>query len=88
LKEQRKMKWSSISEDNVVMRTESIGHGYHGLELCAKKEDYLAKGNGRGVTKMKGLGDDIIIPLGFRAAVRKKMKHDHKIHGTCSMSKD
>jgi hypothetical protein len=66
--------WSPKSESNVVTRTASFGHGQHGPEVCARKNGYDILGKDNQIETRKGLQDDVIIPLGLMATLRRKMR--------------
>jgi hypothetical protein len=75
--------WSSESENNVVLRTASFGLGQQGLEVCARREDYEVVGKDNQLETRRGLHDDIIIPLGLIAVLRRQMKLDKKFPDKC-----
>lgn len=70
--------WSPKNEKEVVMRTAAFGHTPDGLAVCARKGDYEVNGVG-----MKGLREDIVVPLGLMAALRLQMQADGKIKDGC-----
>lgn len=83
IKEQSEREWSKWSDHNVVMRATSFGQGQNGLEVCARRREYNVPGNdNRNVTR-EGLHDDVIIPLGLMATLRRQMKKDNKLPNNC-----
>jgi len=78
---QSERKWESKSESNVVMRTASFGAGQHHLEVCARRRDYEVLGEGGEMRR--GLGEDVVVPLGLLAVVRRQMRMDKKLPGDC-----
>lgn len=67
IEEIEKREWSSRSEDNVVMRTASFGHGIGKLEVCALRNE---RRNGKHGVPIKGLQEDVMIPLGYLMTLR------------------
>ncbi|KAF7869668.1 hypothetical protein EAF04_004452 [Stromatinia cepivora] len=68
--------WEKKSIREEVMRTMSYGYGGHnGLEVCARRSEYSWTTNG--VREMEeGLGEDLLVPLGLMAVVRKRMREE------------
>ena len=85
VKEQSGRVWESGSEGNVVMRTASFGKGQKGLEVCGRRGEYEVPGEGE---KRRGLEEDVVVPLGLLAVVRRQMKMDRKLKGDCWWGKD
>lgn len=68
--------WTRKSSREEVMRTMSYGYGGRsGLEVCARRNDYLWDNNGM-KEKESGLGEDLLVPLGLMAVVRQSMKDE------------
>jgi hypothetical protein len=80
-----KRDWSSDSEKEVVMRTASFGHGINKISVCARKEDYtVISPEGEDIVR-KGLGDNVVVPLGLMAVLRRQKLADHKSEYPCTM---
>ncbi|CZR64990.1 uncharacterized protein PAC_14890 [Phialocephala subalpina] len=71
--------WSPKNEKEVVMRTAAFGYYPDNLQVCARRADYEAGGQ-----KMKGLREDVVVPLGLIAALRLQMKTDGRFKNGCS----
>ncbi len=84
VKEQSERVWESGSRANVVMRTASFGKGQKGLEICGRRGTYEV-GEGE---KRRGLEEDVVVPLGLLAIVRRQMKMDRRLKGDCWWGKD
>ncbi|KAM0310067.1 hypothetical protein ACHAO8_008464 [Botrytis cinerea] len=70
--------WSRFSNREEVMRTASFGYGGNdGLEVCVRRREY--EWTTDGVTVMEtGLGEDLLVPLGLMAVVRRSMRVEQK----------
>ncbi|KAB8297969.1 hypothetical protein EYC80_001746 [Monilinia laxa] len=77
--EQRGTKWKNWKKDSrreEVLRTASYGYGGHlGLEVCARRNEYMWSRNGK-MGREEGMGDDLLVPLGLMAVVRKSMREE------------
>ncbi|KAE8446968.1 hypothetical protein EG329_011450 [Mollisiaceae sp. DMI_Dod_QoI] len=68
--------WSSKSDDRVVMRTASFGHGQQRLDMCMKERDAYIIDNsqiGEGIPKSRrvtGFDDSSLVPFTIIAALR------------------
>ena len=84
--EQNQKEWSSSSSSaaNIVMRTASFGHGPGKLEVCARRRGYAVKDGEGKVSRMEGLGDDVVMPLGLMAVLRKQMENKRRYAKKCS----
>lgn len=80
IEKQNEQHWKSSSENNVVMRTASFGRSINELQVCSRKTDYHVGGGGN---TFRGLGDDIVIPLGLLAVMRTQMVIDGRYKGAC-----
>ena len=60
------------------MRNASFGYGGNdGLEVCVRRREY--EWTTDGVTVMEtGLGEDLLVPLGLMAVVRRSMRVEQK----------
>lgn len=68
--------WKSESRREEVLRTASYGYGGHlGLEVCARRNEYTWSRNGK-MGREEGMGDDLLVPLGLMAVVRKSMREE------------
>ncbi|KAI9649572.1 FKBP12-associated protein [Ciborinia camelliae] len=77
------MAWGTKSRREEVLRTMSYGYGGRdGLEVCARRSEYMWDSNG-GEEREEGLGDDLLVPLGLMAVVRKSMREEEGslLHG-------
>ncbi|CAD6448644.1 f3977661-a282-47cf-8e08-448f0e779779 [Sclerotinia trifoliorum] len=70
--------WERDSVREEVMRTVSYGYGGgSGLEVCARRNEYTW--GTKGVEEREeGLGEDLLVPLGLMAVVRKRMRDEQK----------
>lgn len=76
--------WTPKRENNVVMRTASFGRGHtNGLEVCARRDDYVVNTKEGRMETMKGLGKDVFVPLGLIAATRMQMKLERRLPIDC-----
>jgi len=82
IEQQSEKNWESKSENNVVMRTASFGSGQQHLEVCARRRDYEVLGE-EGSEMMRGLGEDVVVPLGLLSVIRRQMRMDNKLPGDC-----
>ncbi|TGO56341.1 hypothetical protein BCON_0079g00350 [Botryotinia convoluta] len=75
--------WSKESSGEEVMRTASFGYGGgKGLEVCVRRK-YTWTSHGVKVTE-PGLGENLIVPLGLMAVVRRGMRIEQgKIRDGC-----
>ncbi|APA12951.1 predicted protein [Sclerotinia sclerotiorum 1980 UF-70] len=70
--------WERGSVREEVMRTMSYGYGGHdGLEVCARRNEYTWKSKGV-EGREEGLGEDLLVPLGLMAVVRKRMRDEQR----------
>ncbi|KUJ16314.1 uncharacterized protein LY89DRAFT_79868 [Mollisia scopiformis] len=76
--EQGNRTWSPLNEKEVVMRTAAFGYLPEKLEVCARRNEYEVNG-----TKMHGLREDVVVPLGLLAALRLQMRADGKFERGC-----
>lgn len=65
------------------MRTVAFAAQDGSLEVCARKVDYEAPGRDNGTVTKEGLHDDIVVPLGLMAALRRQMKMEKRLKGSC-----
>ena len=83
IQQQSNQDWSSESEDNVVMRTVSFGRGHvNGLEVCARRDNYVVSKEGR-IETMRGFREDVIVPLGLIAATKVQMRLEGRMLVDC-----
>jgi hypothetical protein len=80
-KAQGDREWSDKNEKEVVMRTAAFGYSPSGLEVCARRENYIVENGGE---EMRGLGEDVVVPLGLMAVLRLQMESEGKLKGGCS----
>lgn len=78
--EQSERKWGSGSEANVVMRTASFGHAMNDLEVCIRAGEYEVVVEGKGGMR-KGMGDEMVVPLGLVAVLRRQMREESVLSG-------
>lgn len=76
--------WSKKSSGEEIMRTASFGYGgRNGLEVCVKRREYTWNNHGVKVTE-PGLGEDLLVPLGLMAVVRRSMRMEQgKMMDSC-----
>ncbi|QSZ34330.1 hypothetical protein DSL72_005921 [Monilinia vaccinii-corymbosi] len=76
-------RWRKESRQEEVLRTASFGYGGNvGLEVCARRNEYTWERRGK-IERQEGMGDDLLVPLGLMAVVRKSMREERGVlsHG-------
>jgi hypothetical protein len=72
---QSEKKWESKSASNVVMRTVGFGKTMpENSSVYAKREDYQGERGNLKEKELKGLGEDLLVPLGLMIALRRHSK--------------
>ncbi|EPE32728.1 hypothetical protein GLAREA_07862 [Glarea lozoyensis ATCC 20868] len=70
--------WSKKNEKEVVMRTATFGKLVREISICAKRNDYKAVDEEGVEVVRKGLGDDLVVPMGLIAVLRRQKVLDSK----------
>ncbi|KAF7854436.1 uncharacterized protein EAF02_011611 [Botrytis sinoallii] len=82
--------WSKESNGEEVMRTASFGYGGNkGLQVCVKRRNYTWSTSAGVQVTEPGLGEDLLVPLGLMAVVRRSMRMEQgKMRDNCRWPED
>lgn len=73
--------WSSDSEDRVVMRSASFGHGRKRLDMCLREGPILPQI--RAYTDKNAVADELLVPFGIISALRLRVWESAKRKFSC-----
>lgn len=65
-------KWTKNNDETVLMRTASFGHGKAHPSVCIRNADWREDGK-----VVKGLGDDMLVPLGLLQVYRLRLSTEN-----------